>query len=144
MRPAAARSLLTLAAIVMLATGCTGDGVNLSQAEADMTNTALDVIVQVSGDADPNVTSKRVACQDDLLRDNGLERASVSVGLNIGADRDAEEVHQAVVDVLDEHGISNERGAGGFVYADAPGYGLSIQYYPHSGLLVADGTTECG
>lgn len=80
------RTVLTLAAATLVAAGCTGDDVNLAEAEAEMTNVAVDVIAQVSGEPTPNVTSERIACQDNLLRDNGRERASVTVGLNLGAD----------------------------------------------------------
>lgn len=144
MRPFAARTVLTLAAATLLAAGCTGDDVNLAEAEAEMTNTAVDVIVEVSGEPEPNVSSERIACQDNALRDNGLERTSVAVGLNIGTDQDADEIYRRVADALDAHGIASERGAGGFVYADTATYGLRVQYYPDTGLLTADGTTECG
>lgn len=144
MRNAAGRTALALAAACLVMAACSGDDVDLADAEAEMTNLAVDVIVQVSGEPEPNVSSERIACQDDLLRDNGLERASVSVGTNVGADRDPAALQQAIAEALAPHDVETRTDTAGVTYVEAAAYGISVEYYPTTGLLAADGTTDCG
>ena len=143
MRRTIAPSALAFAAALVLAAGCSED-VDVAEAEAAMSATAVDVVVAVSGDDEPGVVSRRVACQDDLLRDNGKERASVEVVVNVGADRDEEQLQQAIVDALRGYELDMRQDGAGVTYATAPTYHLSVQYYPQTGALAADGTTGCG
>ena len=143
MRRTIAPSALALAALLVLAAGCSED-VNVAEAEAAMSTTAVEVVVAVSGNDDPTVVTRRIACQDNLLRDNGKERASVEVVVNVGADRDEEQLQQAIVDALGDYELDMRQDRVGVAYATTPTYSISVQYYPQTGALAADGTTKCG